>query len=58
MSGLVRSGPWNSGLISQIIDDETFEADVQTLAETVARNSPTTMMLSKKAIWNRAGVRS
>jgi enoyl-CoA hydratase len=39
------------GLISQILDEETFEADVQALAETVARNSPSTMMLSKKAIW-------
>ena len=49
-----RFGPERAmelGLISQIIDEETFEADVQTLAETVARNSPTTMMLSKKAIW-------
>jgi enoyl-CoA hydratase len=40
------------GLISQIFDDETFEADVQALAETIALNSPTTMMISKKAIWN------
>jgi enoyl-CoA hydratase len=50
-----RFGPERAmelGLISQIIDEETFEADVQSLAETVARNSPTTMMLSKKAIWS------
>ncbi len=40
------------GMISQIFDEETFEADVQALAETIARNSPTTMMLSKKAIWH------
>ena len=49
-----RIGPERAmelGLVSQIIDEETFEADVQTLAETIARNSPTTMMLSKKAIW-------
>ena len=39
------------GLISQIFEEETFEAEVQALAETVARNSPTTMMVSKKAIW-------
>ncbi len=39
------------GLVSQVFDEETFEQDVQALAETVARNSPTTMMLSKKAIW-------
>jgi enoyl-CoA hydratase/carnithine racemase len=39
------------GLITQIFPADTFEADVQALAETVARNSPTTMMLSKKAIW-------
>ena len=40
------------GLISQILDEDTFEADVQALAETVAKNSPSTMMLSKKAIWH------
>jgi enoyl-CoA hydratase len=40
------------GLISQIFDAETFESDVQALAETIARNSPTTMMLSKKAVWH------
>lgn len=49
-----RFGPeraFELGMISQIFDDETFEADVQALAETIARNSPSTMMLSKKAIW-------
>jgi len=40
------------GLISQIFDEDTFDADVQALAETIARNSPTTMMLSKKAVWH------
>lgn len=40
------------GLVSQVLDEESFEADVQALAETVARNSPSTMMLSKKAIWH------
>lgn len=50
-----RFGPERArelGLISQIFDAETFEDDVQALAETVAKNSPTTMMLSKKAIWH------
>jgi len=50
-----RFGPeraFELGLISQIFEAETFEEDVQGLAETVARNSPSTMMLSKKAIWN------
>ena len=50
-----RFGPdraYELGLISQIFEAETFEDDVQALAETVARNSPSTMMLSKKAIWN------
>jgi enoyl-CoA hydratase/carnithine racemase len=49
-----RFGPeraYELGLISQIFDEDTFEKDVQALAETVARNSPSTMMLSKKAIW-------
>ncbi len=40
------------GLVSEIFDEDAFEQGVQTLAETVARNSPTTMMLSKKAIWH------
>jgi len=40
------------GLVSQVFDQETFEDDVQKLAETVALNSPSTMMLSKKAIWH------
>ncbi|MGE0881287.1 MAG: enoyl-CoA hydratase/isomerase family protein [Acidimicrobiia bacterium] len=39
------------GLVSQIFQAETFEEDVQKLAETVARNSPTAMMLSKWALW-------
>jgi len=50
-----RFGPERArelGLISQIFDEATFDADVQDLAETVAQNSPTTMMLSKKAIWH------
>jgi enoyl-CoA hydratase len=50
-----RFGPERArelGMISQIFDEGTFEADVQALAETIARNSPTTMMLSKKAIWH------
>ena len=50
-----RFGPdraFQLGLISQIFEEETFEKDVQALAETVARNSPSTMMLSKKAIWH------
>jgi enoyl-CoA hydratase len=50
-----RFGPeraYELGLISQIFEEETFEKDVQALADTVARNSPTTMMLSKKAIWH------
>jgi enoyl-CoA hydratase/carnithine racemase len=50
-----RFGPGRAhelGLISQIFEEETFEKDVQGLADTVARNSPTTMMLSKKAIWH------
>jgi enoyl-CoA hydratase/carnithine racemase len=50
-----RFGPERArelGLISQIFEDDTFESDVQALAEKMARNSPTTMMLSKKAIWH------
>lgn len=39
------------GLISQIFPAESFEEDVQGLAETIARNSPTAMMLSKWAVW-------
>jgi enoyl-CoA hydratase/carnithine racemase len=49
-----RFGPeraYELGMISQIFDEETFDNHVQALAETVARNSPSTMMLSKKAIW-------
>ena len=40
------------GLIGQILDAEGFEDAVQEVAEKVASNSPTTMMASKKAIWN------
>lgn len=50
-----RFGPeraFELGLISQIFEAESFEKDVQDLADTVARNSPSTMMLSKKAIWH------
>jgi enoyl-CoA hydratase/carnithine racemase len=39
------------GLVSQVIDPERFEEEVQELAEKVARNSPSTMMASKYAIW-------
>jgi enoyl-CoA hydratase/carnithine racemase len=39
------------GLVSQIFGAENFEAEVQDLAETIASNSPSTMMASKKAIW-------
>lgn len=39
------------GMVSQIIDPEHFEDEVQALAETIARNSPSTMILSKYAIW-------
>jgi enoyl-CoA hydratase/carnithine racemase len=39
------------GLVSQVIDPERFEEEVQELGETVARNSPSTMMTSKCAIW-------
>jgi enoyl-CoA hydratase/carnithine racemase len=39
------------GLVSQIFEAENFEAEVQDLAETIASNSPSTMMASKKAIW-------
>jgi len=39
------------GMISQIIDAERFEDEVQVLAEKVALNSPSTMILSKYAIW-------
>ena len=50
-----RFGPERAmelGLVGEIFDAETFEDDVQALAEKVASNSPTTMMASKKAIWN------
>jgi enoyl-CoA hydratase/carnithine racemase len=39
------------GLISQIFEADSFEEDVQALAATIARNSPSTMMASKYAIW-------
>jgi enoyl-CoA hydratase/carnithine racemase len=39
------------GLVSQVIDPERFEAEVQELADKVAQNSPSTMMTSKYAIW-------
>jgi enoyl-CoA hydratase/carnithine racemase len=40
------------GLVSQVIEAESFEDEVQALAEKVASNSPSTMMLSKKAVWH------
>jgi enoyl-CoA hydratase/carnithine racemase len=40
------------GLVTEVIDHERFEERVQEIAETVARNSPSTMMASKRAIWN------
>jgi enoyl-CoA hydratase/carnithine racemase len=40
------------GLVTQVIEAERFEEECQALAETIARNSPTCMMLSKKAVWN------
>ena len=39
------------GLVTQVIDAETFEEEVQALAEVVASNSPSTMIYSKYAIW-------
>lgn len=39
------------GMVSQVIDAEHFEDEVQALAEKIARNSPSTMMSSKYAIW-------
>jgi enoyl-CoA hydratase len=39
------------GLVSQVIDPDRFEEEVQELADKVARNSPSTMMTSKCAIW-------
>jgi enoyl-CoA hydratase len=40
------------GLVTEVIDSDGFEARVQEIAATVARNSPSTMMASKRAVWN------
>lgn len=39
------------GLVGEIFEPETFEDQVQALAEKMATNSPSTMMYSKRAIW-------
>ena len=43
---------YEMGLVTQIFAAETFEDDVQALAEIIAKNSPSCMMLSKRAVWN------
>jgi len=40
------------GLVTQVIEADRFEDEVQAIAETIAKNSPTCMMLSKQAVWN------
>jgi enoyl-CoA hydratase len=41
------------GLISQVIDPpERLEEEAQALAEMIAKNSPSALMASKRAIWN------
>jgi enoyl-CoA hydratase len=40
------------GLVTEVIDPDGFEERVQEIAATVARNSPSTMMASKRAVWN------
>jgi enoyl-CoA hydratase len=38
--------------VTQVIEAEQFEDEVQSIALTIARNSPTCMLLSKQAVWN------
>jgi enoyl-CoA hydratase/carnithine racemase len=40
------------GLVTEVIDPDRFEDRVQEIADTIARNSPSTMMASKRAVWN------
>ena len=40
------------GLVTQVIDPDQFDEIVQQLATTMARNSPSSMMLTKRIVWN------
>jgi enoyl-CoA hydratase/carnithine racemase len=39
------------GIVSQVVEPDDLRAAAQTLGETIARNSPTAMAVTKRALW-------